>query len=258
MRILVLSDIHANIWALEAIMNAEKKYDQLFFAGDMVDYGIAPSQVIDWFQKATSALIVQGNHDRMAVNAFRREDFHHMPSKSYRWLHFNLERMTMEQINYLESLPVHQLFYADGWTYLMKHEYITGTYDMIESRAQFESYWREHTPELYWNAPKRRMIFGHSHRQCIHVLGEGMEWINPGSASYRRPDDPDKTAHYMVIEDGIVGIRRVSYDREPLHEEALRQLKEGRMMDSELQYFMFHFGNASTVSEALPELGYPQ
>lgn len=252
MKILVLSDIHANIWALQEVIEKEKAYDRLCFAGDMVDYGIAPSEVIEYLRNVPNALLVQGNHDLHAVKISQQEDFRNMPAKLYKWIHYNLERMDREQVEYLKNLPLHQYFMADGWHYLMQHQYVQGSYDVIESRSQFEHYWREYTPEEYWDAPKRRMIFGHSHRQCIHILDKNMEWINSGSVSYRRPDDPDKTAHYMVIENGVVVMKQILYNRQPLYEEALRQIEDGRMMDSEIQDFMFFFGNASSSREELP------
>ena len=95
------------------------------------------------------------------------------------------------------------------------------------------------------------MIFGHTHRQCIHTLGEGMEWINPGSISYRRPDDPDKTAHYAVILDGKIQLKSIAYDRTLQLAEAKRFLKNDRMMRTELQDFMFFFGDAKTSRDPL-------
>ncbi len=254
MKILVLSDIHANIWAFRAVMEKEKEYDILCFAGDMVDYGTEPSQVIESLRSAPKALLVQGNHDLHAVRTSQEEDFGHMPPKKYKWIHYNLERMSREQVDYLKNLPLHRYFAADGWAYLMQHQYKDGSYDVIENRSQFDRYWKEHTPEAYWEIPNRRMIFGHSHRQCIHILGDGVEWLNPGSVSYRRPDDPDKTAHYMVIEDGAVTMKQIPYDRSSLYEEALRQLREGRMMDTEIQDFMFFFGNAVSSRDKLPAI----
>ncbi len=255
MKILVLSDIHANIQAFRGVMEREKEYDILCFAGDMVDYGTEPSQVIESLRSAPRALLVQGNHDLHAVNAWQEEDFRNMPVKKYKWIHYNLERMSGEQVDYLKNLPLHRYFEADGWVYLIQHQYKSGSYDVIENRSQFDRYWKEHMPKAYWDAPNRRMIFGHSHRQCIHVLGEGMEWLNPGSVSYRRPDDPDKTAHYMVIEGGAITMRQIPYDRRPLYEEALCQLKGGRMMDTEIQDFMFFFGNAVSSRDELPVIG---
>ena len=75
MKILVLSDIHANIWALQEVIEKEKAYDRLCFAGDMVDYGIAPSQVIEYLRNVPNALLVQGNHDLHAVKVSQQEDF---------------------------------------------------------------------------------------------------------------------------------------------------------------------------------------
>ena len=60
---------------------------------------------------------------------------------------------------------------------------------------------------------------------------------------------PEKTAQYMVICDGDVVMKGIWYDRNPLYQEALRQAKEGRMMRTEIQDFMFFFGNAGSARE---------
>jgi len=78
-----------------------------------------------------------------------------------------------------------------------------------------------------------------------------MEWINPGSISYRRPDDPDKTAHYAVILDGNIQLKSIAYDRTLQLTEAKRLLKNDRMMRTELQDFMFFFGDAKTSRDPL-------
>ena len=254
MKILVMSDAHANIWALKTVIETEKDYDYLVFAGDMVDYGTEPVQVMEFFQNAQNAFIVQGNHDLHAVRTAHTVKIKQIPNKQYKWIHYNLERMNDVHIEYLNALPKNLCFSIDGWAYLVQHQYIDGTYETIENRYQFLEFWKCHTPEEYWHAPKKRMIFGHSHRQCIHILGDGMEWINPGSISYRRPDDPDKQAQYMVIEDGIISIKSAAYDRHPLYEEAMKQLKEGRMMDTEIQDFLFFFGDAKSSREPLSVL----
>lgn len=255
MKILVIADAHANIWALQAVMRAEKDYDYLAFAGDMVDYGIAPSQVVKWFQNAPETFIVQGNHDLHAVNVAKTTVPEQVLDREYKWVHHNLERMSGEEVAWLEHLPKSLCFHADGWTYLLRHQYAEGSYDMIENRSQFLAFWRENVPEPYWDAPKKRMIFGHSHRQCIHILGDQpgnqMEWLNPGSISYRRPDDPEKTAQYMTIVDGKIAMKCVEYDRNPLYEEALCQARQGRMMLTEIQDFMFFFGDARSTREDL-------
>lgn len=247
MKILVLSDIHANIWALRAVLEREKSWDRLFMAGDLVDYGIAPSETIEWLRSipAEKQTAVQGNHDLHAVRVRDSEDYRNVPPERYKWIHYNLLRMSGEQVDYLKNLPRFLTAQADGWAYLVTHSY-QESYQVIESRFQFEEFWREHAPKELWEASRRRIVFGHTHRQCIHILGDGMEWLNPGSVSYRRPDDPDKTAHYAVIKDGGIQLCRIPYNRAPQKEEALRFLKSRGMMKTEIQDFLFFFGDAPT------------
>lgn len=252
MKLLVVSDIHSNIWALETILSAEKAYDQLCCAGDLVDYGIAPKEVISTLrQKKENSMIVQGNHDRHVAKTYHEHEFRNIAPAMYKWVHYNCERLSNQDISYLSALPLHRFFEADGWHYLMQHQY-DEAYGCIETSHQFELYWKSHTPKEYWNAERKRMIFGHSHRQCRHQLATGMEWINPGSVSYRRPDDPDKSAHYACIEEGRLTLKRIPYDRTPQLEEARKYHERNAMMETELQDFFFFFGSAETSRDPLP------
>lgn len=250
MKLLILSDIHANSWALEAILHRERDCDIILCAGDLVDYGTDPASILKWAMSGNNKIIVQGNHDARAVNVWRTQDYNHMPPDQYKWVHYNCQRLNGEQIQYLAQLPGTAFFNADGWTYMLQHAY--HEYDIIESREAFNRHWNQHAPQSLKDAPRRRMIFGHTHRQCVHILEDGMEWLNPGSISYRRPDDHDKEAHYMVIEDGNIRFGHLPYDRSPLLEEALRLNRSHKMMETELQVFMFFFGNAQTKRDPLP------
>lgn len=254
MKLLIISDAHANIWALNKILNVEKEYDKLIFAGDLVDYGVAPHEIIEALKGNEKAVIVYGNHDQHAVQVYRTEDYKNMPNGLHKWVHNNLCKMSEADIEYLNNLPRQQYFYADGYAYLVQHQYKIGKYDIVECRHQFMEFWKDSTPKDMWDAPKKRMIFGHTHRQCIHIIDEDMEWINPGSISYRRPDDPDKTAHYMIIDDGKIAMKQVEYDRSHLYDEAIREHKLGRMKKTEIQDFMFFFGNAKTSRDELEDI----
>ena len=69
MRILVISDIHSNRQALEAVLRAERDIDLLVFAGDFVDYGIDPVYVVDFFRSYDKpCVLVRGNHDDFLDN----------------------------------------------------------------------------------------------------------------------------------------------------------------------------------------------
>ena len=90
--------------------------------------------------------------------------------------------MTGEQVAYIDSLPESAVFQADGWVYLVQHQYRPGSYEVIECRHAFEEHWRRHTPKEYWAAPRRRMVFGHTHRrELVRGVGTAATVFNPGS-----------------------------------------------------------------------------
>jgi hypothetical protein len=88
----------------------------------------------------------------------------------------------------------------------------------------------------------------------MHLLGEGALWLNPGSVSYRKEDDMDKRAHYMVLEDGQVRFGAASYDRSALLAKTQAIHRSGRMLLPNLQDAYFFFGSALTKRDPLPEL----
>lgn len=248
MKILVISDVHANLFALNTILQKENDYDLLCCAGDYTDYGISPAEVIECFQKQKNTVLVYGNHDIQLLNIYESNEWKAIENGKYKWVHYNCERLSKNHIKWLKQLPETGYFEADGWKYGIAHQY-DNSYGMIESRYAFEKYWTAHYGEE--KGEKCRLIFGHTHRQCVHVLGDGMEWLNPGSASYRRPDDPDKTAHYATIVDGEICLKQIVYDREPQLAVAKAFLKTDKMMRTEIQDFLFFFGNAKTSRDPL-------
>ena len=66
MKALVVSDIHSNIYALQAIWEQEHDSDVIYCAGDLVDYGPFPSEVIQWVREH-EVICVGGNHDAWVV-----------------------------------------------------------------------------------------------------------------------------------------------------------------------------------------------
>ncbi len=64
MRALILSDIHGNLEALTAVLNAAGQWDALWNLGDMVGYGASPNEVLQ-VVRPLATLTVRGNHDRV-------------------------------------------------------------------------------------------------------------------------------------------------------------------------------------------------
>lgn len=253
MKVLILSDIHANFTALQAVLQDAGQVDQIWCAGDLVDYGICPHETVAWF-RTHEVQCVSGNHDRHLLHILQTgETEAYRGTPMYKWVHDNCERVTPEDIHYLEQLPMHLSLQADGIAYLLQHQMMEGSlaYQMPESLHAFDDFWQ--TWYTGSACDERRMIFGHTHRRCVHQLDDRVLWLNPGSVSYRRPDDPDKRAHYMTIEDGVIHFHAVSYDRSDSLKRAMAYVRSGGMMTTELQDAMFFFGNAASSRDPLPE-----
>ena len=235
MKALILSDIHANIDALKAVVAAEPDADAIYCAGDLVDYGLNPKEVLDFVQKH-NIITVQGNHDRRLIRV-HGENAPFDPAGPYNFVDYCNQLVDEDDIQYLRSLPVELCWEMDGIEYFMTHMYDTEYYNMILSRTQFMDYWREKYPNSDPDK-EHRIIFGHTHRANILQLDDKMLWINPGSASYRRPDDPTKNADYAVIENGAIRLRSIPYEKKHLYEQVLSL----NLDEDEKKVGLFFFG----------------
>ncbi len=239
MRILVISDVHANSEALRAVERDAGSVDRIVCAGDLVDDGTDPCGAIQWIRDH-GAVCVSGNHDRHLLDVMEHEDLQEVRRRGgWKWVHDNIEQLSAEDAAWLRKLPEQAAFEADGVSYILRHQMQEDSYAVPESLQAYDRCWKEwHGPD----AEKRRMIFGHTHRRCVHMLDEKSLWLNPGSVSYRRPDDDDKRAHYMVIEDGQIFFHAVSYDRSRLWRRVLEMEGMG-LMEDQVRVAKFFFGD---------------
>jgi diadenosine tetraphosphatase ApaH/serine/threonine PP2A family protein phosphatase len=101
MRALILSDIHANLEALNAVLAAAGEWDVLWNLGDMVGYGASPNQVLDVI-RPLSTLTVRGNHDRACSGISSTVQFNPVARTAANW---TFEQLTKENIEWLRELP---------------------------------------------------------------------------------------------------------------------------------------------------------
>jgi putative phosphoesterase len=231
MKTLILSDIHANIVALETIWAQEGDSDLILCTGDLVDYGPFPKEVLDW-ARAYKVICTQGNHDRWVALNFREgKTLENVPAAERAWVHYNVGLIDDADASFLEQLPLAVTVDIDGVSYGMTHLY--DDYKEIVSLHTFDQF----VGQMFNNGKLQRLIFGHTHRQSIRQLSNDYLWINPGSVSYRRQDDPDQTAHYATLVDGVLALHRIPYDLDPLRA-AVDQL-ELRAGEMKVAHFFF-------------------
>jgi len=101
LRILVLSDVHANLEALEASLAAAPSFDVVVNLGDIVGYGASPNEVTDR-ARDLGKTFVRGNHDKAATGLIDLEDFNPMAAAAALWTRNDL---TPENLNWLRALP---------------------------------------------------------------------------------------------------------------------------------------------------------
>lgn len=240
MKLLVISDIHANISALESIYKKEPSPDKIICAGDLLDYGTHPQEVLAWMQEH-KVMTVVGNHDLQTLKVYESGEWRHVPPENFLWIHYTCERLQSGDIDYVRSLPLTLCFSADGIDYITSHQYKPQSYEVIENEPLFDKIWQANLSQGLKGTEYKRMIFGHTHRRCVHYLGDTKLWLNPGSVSYRRPDDDDKSAHYAVIEDGHISLRATAYNRNVSFVVAEAYWKAQAMKESELRDAFFFF-----------------
>lgn len=101
MRALILSDIHANLEALSAVLSAAEPFDVLWNLGDLVGYGGSPNQVIDLI-RPKSQLTVRGNHDRVCCGLTSALGFNPVARAAATWTNSEL---TPKNLAWLRDLP---------------------------------------------------------------------------------------------------------------------------------------------------------
>jgi predicted phosphodiesterase len=102
MRALILSDIHANLEALESVLAAAAgQYDQLWNLGDIVGYGASPNEVIERI-RPISTLVVRGNHDRVSCGLTSPHSFNPVARTAILWTR---DQLTAENLAWLREVP---------------------------------------------------------------------------------------------------------------------------------------------------------
>ncbi len=217
MKLLVISDVHSNIHALRAIENQEGSWDASLFAGDMIDFGLQPHEVVEWM-RSHNVIAVAGNHDVGLANLYNN-GFQPLadPLTAESFCHHNLSILTKEDMEYVSDLPLEITVEFDGITYYMTHIYdqedgqaLLHHLEKYHSVVSFEEYWQQKVGNTNG---KRCLVLGDSHHCMMVQLKKDALIINPGAAGYNLgADSAYKGASYIVIEDGIPYFRWADYD----------------------------------------------
>jgi diadenosine tetraphosphatase ApaH/serine/threonine PP2A family protein phosphatase len=223
MHYLILTDIHANLQALDAVLAAAPRedFDRLLILGDIVGYGADPNGVIERVRGLRADAIIRGNHDKVASGVESAESFNHAARFAAMW---TLNQLSAEHREWLESLPRGPVVVDDvelcHGSPDDEDEYIFEPVDAIEALRGTQRrvcfFGHTHVALVYWmsiDAFDMLMPEGDAVTE-LTIRDDRRYLINPGSVGQPRDGDPRASYATFDSETGLVRLHRVDYDVE--------------------------------------------
>jgi diadenosine tetraphosphatase ApaH/serine/threonine PP2A family protein phosphatase len=221
MRYLVLTDIHANLEALDACLTDARVrgYDRTLVLGDLVGYGADPNAVIDRIMQLNAHAIVRGNHDKVACGLEAADGFNSVARSAVRW---TLDILTEDHRAWLAALPKGPLEVDDLVEMCHGSPFDEDSYIFDELDAA----------RALRTSSRPVCLFGHTHYPAVFELAhggldsvaptdaeasavplvEGSKYlVNPGSVG--QPRDGDPRAAYAIVDESArrIELFRVNY-----------------------------------------------
>jgi predicted phosphodiesterase len=220
-RYLILSDLHANREALEAVeRHAAGHYDRALCCGDLIGYGADPNPVVEWV-RAHCLLVIRGNHDRACTGQEDLEWFNPVARDAALWTQRNLSD---ENAAYVRGLPKGPTF-VDGIQLLHgspcdEDDYVVAPEEAAEAFAYLESHvaFFGHTHlqgGFIWNHGRVETVSPvplDGAREVLDIDTSGGYLINPGSVGQPRDGDPRAAYAIYNTEASVVSYCRVEYE----------------------------------------------
>ena len=208
MRYLVLTDLHANLEALESCLSdaGRRGYDQTLVLGDLVGYGADPNAIVDRIRDMRPVGLIRGNHDKVAIGIGEAEGFNYVAKTAAAWM---LQALTPENRSWVAALPqgpqvIDDLVEICHGSPVDEDVYIFTERDAMDALVA---------------SARPLCLFGHTHYPVAFCLRDGMMCgvgpsrdaeglvhleegakylVNPGSVG--QPRDGDPRAAYAIVD----------------------------------------------------------
>jgi predicted phosphodiesterase len=216
MRYAILSDIHSNLDALEAVMTdiGAQNINQILCAGDIVGYGAAPEQCLDVI-RTLKITTVAGNHDQAVSGALDPMYFREEGKKAIVWTQVQISKDNLQFLKQLDLsyknddlILVHgSLEEPDRFFYLFDITNAMATFEMMDRKVCFVGH--THIPQIFVKQDHRAYL---AEKLDIPVEKGCKYIVNVGSVG--QPRDQLPLASYCIYDkdEKTVQIRRVPYD----------------------------------------------
>jgi diadenosine tetraphosphatase ApaH/serine/threonine PP2A family protein phosphatase len=217
MRVLIISDIHANVSALEAVLEDAGDIDATWCLGDVVGYGPDPNECVSGLRSLPKLTCLLGNHDAAVIDDIDIASFNLEARISVRWTQ---SVITKESLDFLHSLPDKMEIEGQTLTHgSPRHptwEYLLDTTTIVDNFAYFNTPYcfvgHTHLPVLYQLDGDQNLSNHLVPEPFVPIQLTPRAIINPGSVG--QPRDRNPSAAYIIFdtESHILEYRRTTYD----------------------------------------------
>ncbi|HSC20815.1 MAG TPA: metallophosphoesterase family protein [Solirubrobacterales bacterium] len=223
MRIAVLSDIHSNLQAMEAVLAAidEAGVEEIWCLGDLVGYGADPDACTALARERCDTCLV-GNHDLAVLGALNISTFSDTAAAAVEWTRENVNEETLEFLGSLDPSGSREgvgLFHASPrdpvWEYVLSSDQADAGLDVLEERIGLIGH--SHIALFFMRPESGRRGYAQGAQAADGAeieLADGKWLLNPGSVGQPRDSDPRAAWLELDTENWTARYHRVAYDIE--------------------------------------------
>lgn len=197
MKLLIITDIHANFEAFQSVLDDAGKWDKVLFLGDVANFGPNPKECVDLL-RSLDPICIMGNHDYLISGAWGKRNFFDEWSRN---------QLNTHQLEWMKTFSDWNIFDDTG---IAIHGAYNASYDILPGIP------KDKLQEAFKNIINEKkdvtsLLFGHYHYQIdMEVQGINYHCIRP--VGHHR--DGDVRASYSIMENGVLTHYRVFYDLE--------------------------------------------
>ncbi len=223
MKTLIISDIHANITALEAVLADAGEIDSVWALGDVVGYGPDPNECVERVRDLPNIVCLLGNHDAATIGMIDDITFNPAARMAVQWTRTTLNP---ENLAYLDRLPEYlrlgDITLAHGSPREPVWEYLLDTRNATENFSYFYTPYclvgHTHLPTIYTQLDENEYARLIAPTNGIELDLVPRSIINPGSVGQPRDRDPRAAYAILDLDQMKISFHRVAYDIKAVQE----------------------------------------
>jgi len=205
MKVGILSDVHANLPALEAVLADMPPLDKIVCLGDIIGYNPWPAACIDRIRKI-SVITVQGNHDRNVEKPQR----YALNKMAHAGLKYAQKSLSNDQRRWLQDLPRTETIVDDKYLLVHSHPEQEDEYVYPQNFSDLRPYLDNYSG----------IILGHTHIQHAAKIDGGII-VNPGSVGQPRDGNPHAAYSILDTTSNEISLQRVPYNIDRTYHEII-------------------------------------